>query len=258
MKCRHLTVLAVALACLAAGTASGQWMLDPPPADSSYWWTLTDGISPKELRATLQSRDDSRERLVRALENGEFPPVRDGRIPEISLFVDGARDPDLFPMWDVFRILANRITRHEDELQYRDSMALYGVSQAGRDQIVTAAERYWERRNRTNQELHPLRMKFAHEIMGPLEEKIGRKRATEIVKRRDIAHLAREAGMPRDRVSDLFVAWRRDVSAETATDALEDLKASLPESDWESFRRFLLGEIAPSVSYSYFDVRPLR
>lgn len=258
MKCRHLTVLAVALACLAAGTASGQWMIDPPPADSSYWWTLTDGISPEELRATLQSRDDSRERLVRGLEDGEFPSVPEGRISEISLFVDGARDPDLFPMWDVFSILASRIESDETGERYRDSMALYGISQEGRNQIVSAAERFWERKDRTNRELHPLRMEFAHEVMGPLEEKIGRKRATEIVKGRNIARLAREARMPRDRVSDLFVAWRRDVSAEAATDALEDLKDSLPESDWESLRRFLLGEIAPSVSYSYFDVRPLR
>lgn len=259
-RSRLILILTPILTILLWGTAAGQWMLQPPPADSPYWWTLTEGITPAELRATLQSRKASRERLERAIEHGEYPAQPERRLREISLFVDGVRDPDLFPMWDAFRMFSLRVIDHETdrEQQAREAMPKYGIAPESVETILTAALNADELASGIQKDIFEQQMEFATRILDPAEKRLGRDRAAEMIIRRDIAVLALESGLGRDQVSDLYQTWIRDSWADVCTDTLEGLRATLPESEWEGFRRFLLEKVAATMDYAYFNPRPLR
>lgn len=238
--------------------AEGQWMKKPPAADSPYWWTLTDAITPAELRAALQSRQRNRQRLEQAIEDGDYPALPESRIQQISLFIDGTRDPDLIPMWDAFAILAIHLEPSEgdEEAKLRKGLADYGLSPEAIDAVVAAGYTYPDRRLAVIAEVDREQREFAREV-ARVEDKLGKKAAAEVIVRQDFDRLARETGMPRGRVADLFETWLRDPRAEASIEGLEGLRALLSPSDWEGLRRYLLETIATGMDYVYFNERPL-
>ncbi len=244
---------------LYVSSAQGQWMTKPPPADSPYWWTLTDCITPAEMRKSLQSRQENQERLRQAIEAGEYPQLPESRIREISLFIDGSRDPELFPMWHAFGDFAFNLNLEENwEEQAREALVLYGISAEGIENVVTTGFNYWDFRGKVIEELGSEPREFADKVLGPVERKLGRRSTADVIVRQDIDRLARETGIERHKLSRLYESWLRDPAAEAGVESLENLRPSLTEEDWEGLRRYLLEEFAKRNDYDYFDERPLR
>lgn len=258
-SCR-IGLLTSLLALLWLVPASAQYATDPPPVDSPYWWTLTDQITSQELYDALQSRERNQDRLRQAILEGRYEAVPKNRIDDLSLFIDGQRTPELYPMWDAFISYAHRFSgaRPNYEEIAEQELSEAGISTAGVSQVIALANRAWSQRQAIIAEVGAEQRRFAYEILGPANKAYGRGRVAEILKRRDFGRLAQASGYDRQSVERLHGVWRLDPSAQAAVDSVERLRTVLSDSDWELFRQYLRTEVASRLSYSYFSERPLR
>lgn len=240
--------------------ALGQYVSDPPPVDSAYWWTLSEDLSPQELYGALQSRERNQQRLREAIEEGRYEVIPESRIEDLALYIDGRETPELWPMWHIFSAFADRFSGYRPDYHETAQRELVerGMSEAGASQVVAAADRTWRRERELNLELHPLQQKFAREVLAPAEQALSRSQARKVIARKDFTRLSMVSGMDRASIADLHRAWRRDAAAEVGVDALERLRAVLEDSDWQVLRSFLRTEVAPVLDIAFFSARGLK
>lgn len=253
---RHLLVFlgSAVMLCLVAGSAAGQLAIEPAPANSSYWWTLTDEISPAELRHQLQSRRLSRERLTLDVERYRHEPVSDERLAELSIYVNGAVTPELIPMWDAFDTFTFKfLTNEERSRRALDRLRAWGVSAEGADLFEAVTEQHWKLQEEIVEETREPSLRFVHEVVAAAHERIGGQAAERIVRERDFSWLARLSGKSEQTVRGWHRAWLRDPVAEAGRVSVESLRDSLSDDDWQALRRFLLRRVAPEMSYEYFS-----
>lgn len=260
-KSDHAVLFGIALALLVVFPAQAQWTMNPPPVDSPYWWTLSDSISPAELRTGLQSRKHSRERMRDAIAKGVHEPVSNARLQQLSLHVDGSLTPELIPMFDAFRIFAGGCDGDGPpnwEASSRRSLSEFAVSNDGADNVITTACNYLSQVDGIVADIGQDSLEFAEKVLEPATARVGKSRAAEAIKNRDVAELSQRSGVARSRVADLYESWQRDPLAEAGIEALTHLRATMSEDDWESLRSLLLKKVAPTMSLDYFGERPLR
>ena len=65
------------------------------PSCEALWWTLSDEVTPEELREAWRSVAASRSRYLAALGDGAAPEDREA----VRFFLSGALTPELVPMW---------------------------------------------------------------------------------------------------------------------------------------------------------------
>lgn len=254
------SVFLVILLSLWMSPTSAQYASDPPPVDSPYWWTLSDEVSPQELYDALQSRERNQSRLRQAILNGTYDAIPEGRIEDLSVFIDGRATPELFPMWEVFHAYSydfDGLPRNY-EATARDELKEAGVSAPGIARIVAVAHRNWREEEENNKALHPQRSRFVHEVLIPMDKTVGERGRNRAVMARDFGRMSRAAALDRGEVQDLYEAWKTDVAATVSIASVQELKASLSEEDWEALRAYLLREVASRRSIDYFSERPLR
>lgn len=255
-SCSLLVLTLGALLCLPATLTHAQWTADPPPADSPYWWTLSDQITREELRAALQSREKNRARLRDAIALGVYPQIEETRIQEISVYIDGTLHPELFPLYDVFAAFAvgchpgEAATSWEEEA--RRGMARHGMSDEGIDYVVTAACNHIVKTVSLGKALGADQRSFAEKVLAPLEARIGKKEARKAIDRQDFDLLSQHSGLAQRQIADLHQAWRRDPIAEIGTASLVHLRASMDDEDWEALRQFFLSDLVPRMNLAYF------
>jgi hypothetical protein len=231
-------------------TTEAQWTPFPPPVDSPYWWTLTDDISPAELRQALQDRDANRQRFRRAMErsrgkNREM--VTEQQVHEVSSYIDGDLYPELIPMYVAFDSYAGRFESGPDFREENVTLLTkHGMTATAITHLRRVVSDYSARRNALTSEIGPL----GFELMEALRElpRSDRERIHRALFGGDLRALARLTGREVEWIATRHAAWRRDAVADTSIPVLRRLRADLSHDDWQAFRRFLLIEIASQMS----------
>lgn len=246
-----LSIMAMVLVC---HPATAQFAIEPPPASSSYWWTLSDEVSPEELRRQLQSRRLSRERLRADVDAGLHAPVGEDRLAELSVYVNGKTTPELIPMWDAFDRYSFHFYHDKDYGPHAiRELQEWGLSREGAELVTTVAQEHLEIEARVVEETRELELRFAYEVVKTARERIGEEAADRIVREKDFTWLGRLAGVNPDSVRTWHQAWLRDPMAEAGMVSIETLGERLSSSDWGALRRFLLREVALRMHHEYFS-----
>ncbi len=233
----------------AQGAAAGHREEAYPPADSPfwssdshYWLTLSDSLTPAELRAALMSPAEHQRRYQEAATIGRVEPVEN--LGRVSYCVIGSLTPELFRAAEVFEMFSYRSVGHptwpEDT---RERLSAYDLSDEGIDAVLTLAERNWNERSSLMDELRPQKEEFLS-VLRKAKEELGP--ASYGAAARDVEVLSRVSGRPASEITSLLAAWHRDPE-EVSIRNLVGLSKALSASDWNGFRAFLLREVAPTM-----------
>lgn len=245
--CRPVLIALVGLALL-LGPVDAQTTDPKIPASSPVWWTLTDEITPQELRRIYGDPKDSQRRYLLAVEKGLVEPVPPERLEELVFFQHGGQSPELLPMSEAFTLFALR-------LKYRPSwpeagekgLGEFGISHGGEKMILEEAKRFAVEVDAMMDELKEEQGAFL-DIMRRALERLGPRGLDRALEARDVATLSIAAGTPVPETRRLMEAWETEPSAEVSATTLPRLKDELTPEDWEAFRRYLLLEVAAGSS----------
>lgn len=246
-RCRPVVVIVGLM--LASVPAGAQLTRMPPPAESGYWWTLTDEVSPSELRRQLQDRDLIRARFRAASEQGQLhEAVTEQQIQEVSSFIDGALHPELVPMHLAFGAFSGRFEYRPDWSEQGPALlSQYGITPDAVQQLVNAASEYEAASDDIAAEITPSVMELMA-LLRPWVDEIGNETLVTMLVEEDFSGLARLTGRDVASIARLKRAWERDPSVEAALPILAELRKELSTDDWNAFRHFLLVEVAPLIS----------
>jgi len=234
------------------GVARGQWSADFPPPDSPLWWTLTDDLTPAELRERLIDPEHHQLRLRDFLEGQDTValskdlPIDD--IGRVKIWIDGRHDPQLFPMYMAFNAFASK---YENLPTWREEARLlmdrHLISEQAQAHMLGVARSENREKRRVVEENSTQALRF-NRLISEAEAKLGEHEAWSAVRRSDYPRLAAATGLDPATVRALHQVWRRQPDAEMGERALPRLRDKLSERDWTNLRAFLLAEIASGMS----------
>lgn len=245
---------ALLIVLLVAGVAVAAQTTDPKvPASSPLWWTLTDEITPQELRRIYGDPKDSQRRDLLAVEKGLKRPVSPERLKELLFFQDGSQSPELLPMWEAFDIFASRFGyRWNWEERGPAALREHGISARGVETIVGVSHRHNRRVAALTEEIRDGTHDFL-DLQRRAEPVVGEEGLNRALDERDVVTLSVAVGVSVPAVSRLMADWEIDPGAATAEELLPELKAELSAEDWERFRHFLLADVSPRTSCTWWD-----
>jgi hypothetical protein len=249
---RMLRFLAVAALSALALPAAAQWTHSPPPADSAYWWTLTDSLTPAELRAELADREAHRRRFIAAVTAQTGNPPTDEAVEALKIYVT---EPHLWPMYDVFVTLAlNWEPGGYPSERIPGELKKAGLSQTAIEEILRVCEEYSVKRARAVEEyraIHDEWMAIARQV----EQVVGKERRDAAIQtaQPNLDLVAQLSGRSTEEVAKMHRIWYTDTLSPPAVEAIESLKASLPSKDWALLRKYFLHELAPQMSMIDFE-----
>lgn len=249
-----LVVLAavVAVAVVTAAPASAQTMDLTTPASSPLWWTLTDEITPQELRRRLRDEKDHQARYLEAVERGLAPAVPAEQLSTLAWYENGELWPQLIPLYVAFDALALN-TLHEDPDpnwtldMFGEGLIAHGATTLEAEKIVAALVRYWPEERRLTEEIAVGSSAFVA-IMRKANERAGKNLFIEARDNPATADkIADLAGQSRERVRELYVQWRRIATAEAAEPALRRLRQDVSPAAWRALQTYLRTIVAPHL-----------
>lgn len=242
---RAIPVLLVAV--LVAGPiAHAQWTPMPLPPESPYWWTLSDEVTPSQLRRALQDRDANRARARQNLEDGkEHGLVTEEDIHRVSAYLDGGQTPELVPMYIALEAFASRFEHRTNwEKDGPELLHRYGMSSEGSSRLVAVVHDYREHRDEIIAEVTPSVVDLMR-ILRPL--KLGSEKIDSLLVAGEMQELSRLTGKDTSQLARLHRQWKREPLVEAALPRLLELRRELAATDWSAFRAFLLHEVAPMI-----------
>ena len=241
-------VLAVAVS-YASPVLSQEWSQRMPPdppwqvSGDVRWWTLSDEITPEQLRSIHGDVELHRQRFLEAVMAGRRRLPGEGRMELLRTFIDGKSHPELFPIWLVFDSFSGdiRLAKHYDPTE---SLIEFGLQGKTLETIIRFATGYWnERQVRVRDNLQ--RLEVALEFARLVDERMGPRAFEAAVRAGDTGALAEASGYSVELVEEFFATWRRRPAEEFAIQMLPRLKAILGPISWERFRAYLLEVKAP-------------
>jgi hypothetical protein len=226
----------------------GVWWNAPHiPSDHPYWWTLTDELSPQELKERLAERHAAirREAQSRLQDLKRVAGESSTEEQEVQLwFLSGSEDAKLFPMWSAFEAFTSSMVVHDEKDEREVKLKEFGLSAFAARQVVDFAaqadaesEELYRQAGREAQRLRKLKQEVASRLPA---EQVRQMKVNE-----DVDFLASAAGVPVEELRTLVRRVHRDPFATTAVPALVALRAAIGEEQWQLFRRYLLEEVAP-------------
>lgn len=255
---RFGVVLALVLGVLGAGAAGAQPMELDTPTDSPLWWTLTDEISPAELREAFRDPDGHLRRYQEALEAGVISnPLSDEALSYLSFYCNLRLTPELTPMWLSFSAfggghIANRGVAHAE-----DTLAEYGFGPTAIETILLYASRQESETQAIVEEVGAKSMRFTEIQRRAIRARGGDRQAYASVRRAaergDLDLLLPNAEVSRSELAELRAAWMRHPVTETAEMLLPELRQQLTDADWQHFRHFLLEHVVASMGDQLVD-----
>lgn len=219
--------------------------------DNPRWWTLSDEITPKELRAIHEDRELQKELYREAVRAGTRDPLPEKRMERLHFFIDGSMRPELFQMWSVFDAFA--ISFGSEMAQPRASLAEFGFEGQVLEEIVQFCSDYWRQRQ-------VLMTKLMEEAQPALEfvrlgrEALGEEDFKAANEAEDTTRLAAATGFSVKQIEEIFETRGRTPVQGFAAQALPLLKDILEPADWNRFRLYLLEVQAPMMSSISSDV----
>jgi hypothetical protein len=248
------SVLPVVVVTLTALTPLEAQTTDPDtPASSPLWWTLTDDISPQELRRSFRDRQGNLQRYLEALEKGAAEPLPAAQLDYLSYFHSGALHPELLPMWEAFDAFALRFRYHQGwpDKAPRELRA-FGISPQGAEAIISRAHQHLASVDRLILEIGDQQGELmalarrASEVLGDQAVRMALKEHRPEV-------IAQATDRPLGQVKKLMDVWEIDPTAASSEELLPELEEVLDSEDWGNLRRYLLREVAPGTSAIDFD-----
>jgi len=252
---RHPSLIILALAAIHASPVLGQKQPEPSsppesPEDSARWWTLTDEITPQELRAIHEDIDLHKERYLEEVKAGRQAPFPKKQMESLSFFIDGNSHPELFQMWVVFSSFAAGFVY--DAVDPRVSLAEFGFEGEVLDTIVGMTTEYWDKRENLQKGLRE-EMKAVAELSRLGKEILGEKNFKVAIKAKDANMLAHATGYSVEKVEKLLkLGWEATPTQDLTVQTLPLIKEALGPADWERFRLYLLEVRASDMSASNF------
>lgn len=250
--------LALAFALAAPSAAGAQPMELDTPADSPLWWTLTDEVSPVELRAAFRDTEAHMRRYEEALEAGVVSnPLSDKALSDLSFYCNLRLTPELTPMWLAFSAfggghIANRGIAHAE-----DTLAEYGFGPAAIETILLYASRQERETLAIVEEVGAKSMRFTEIQRDAIHTRGGDRRAKALVRRAaeqgDLDVFLPSTEVPLSELAELRAAWLRHPVTETAEHLLPELRQRLTDEDWQRFRHFLLEHVVASMGDQLVD-----
>ncbi len=220
-----------------------------PQAEEARWWTLTDEITPQELRAIHEDTELHKERYREAVEEGTQSLLPKEQMELLTHYIDGNTHPELFQMWQVFSSFAAGFVF--DEVDPRVSLIEFGFEGEVLETIVRSSREFWRDRQ-ILQEKVAEEFKAVAELARLSKENLGQKNYKVAIKAKDANMLANATGYSVENVEKLLDLWGQTPSADFTAQTLPLIKKVLGPSDWERFRLYLLEVQAPKMSSSGF------
>jgi len=218
--------------------------------DDARWWTLTDEITPHQLRAIHEDVELHRERYQEGVKAGTRDPLPRG-IEGPSFFIDGTTHPELFQMCSVFDAFA--IGFGLQEADPRASLVKFGFEGEVLETIIQFTNDYWRERQvlteKLSEEMQPV-LEFV--LLG--REKLGEENFKAAYKTRNATMLASVTGYSVEQVEKAFDLMNQAPMGDFSAQALPLLKQLLAPADWNRFRAYLLEVQAPMMSSVSTDV----
>lgn len=232
--------------------AQGQYMRYSEPVDSPHWWTLSDSLSPAELRHAILSPSANRERLRKAIDEGRVPAEAEQKLARVELQVDGRVNPELIPMWDAFDAYAMRFDYRRDwESITADQLAEYGLSAQGIQTVIRLAKEHRERLKEIQEQLGPWQRELV-EIQLDAQRRIGEERMLAATRSKDFTGLARASSRTPERVKEVYESAQGDPRVIGGLESVVKLHSVLSEDDWDGLRAYLLDQVASLLTVTNF------
>jgi len=262
---RRALLVIVVLACTLAapGPAAAQPFDLDTPADSPLWWTVTDALSPAELRAALRDPEAHLARYREALAAGVVSaPLTREQEETLSFYYNRRLTPELTPMWLAFQALAIGRLLPQGEDQVRSSLVEFGLSEEAADVIIESATRQQAESQALGLALAAGSNEYVEIQREAIEARGGGRRAyAEVVsaaRRGDFGALRPVTSLSNERLAELRTDWLRNPITEVAEPRLLELKATLDDWSWIEFRRYLLEVVVAGMGQESKDFDPGR
>lgn len=232
------------LVAIHASPLLGQQQTTPSsPVDSVYWWTLTDEITPQELRAIHEDIELHKERYLEAVKAGTRRPKKHMEL--VNFFIDGSTHPELYQMWSAFEAFA--ITFGFEETDPRASLAEFGFEGEVLEKIVNISSEFCRDREILQMKVEELFIDVI-EFARLSKASLGERNTSIAVKAKDVTMLANATGYSGERVEELLELWEQTPATDFAAQTLPLLKEVLGPTDWNRFRLYLVEVQAPMMS----------
>lgn len=254
-----VSVLLVAATLLPSPAETQPLDLDTPQ-DSPLWWTLTDELTPQELRATYRDEAGHLKRYRAAVEAGLESPINEFQAKGLKFYYNRQQNPELTPMWVGFSVFATFHLADDGPSVTGERLVPYGITPGGIDAILSVGEEQHQEETQMVEELReegleymnlyqkvdalarrPAEVKEQHPV--PEVGRLTPEGLREAVKRDDVGLLAAASGETPEKVARLLWVAKSNPPAATAGENLVTLRARLSDKDWNAFRRFLFEEI---------------
>lgn len=246
-----LAALLAAVGLLAPGSSSGQPLDLDTPASSPLWWTLSDEISPAELRSALRSPEAHRERYLAAVDAGIAQPLAEDQVQALSFYYNRRLTPELTPMWFAFDVFGTAHLQGRGEEHVTGALAEFGFAPSAIATILELGRSQAERSQELSVALGKKSIQFVQIQRRAIEARGGDRRSYALVKRAaergELGLLLGSTDVSLETLSELRAAWLRHPITEIAEDLLPELRSRLSAEDWEGFRRFLLEHVVPAM-----------
>ena len=264
----RLLGLAVLALAWAAALCPPAWCRAPYnldlPADSPVWWTLSESLSPAELRAALRDRSAHLARYRKAFEAGLVRELPEQGLRRLSFYVNSEQTPELTPMWRAFDVWADSFTELYNRAILTRQMGAFGLEATAVDRLLELATNYLRVRDAVAAEIEPKLLEFVRiqrEVILSRAEGNGERDGGLVVERAlesgDLEPLIEISGVPRQRMEELYAAWRTDPAAHGATSSLPRIQRALTAEEWNALRRYLLQRVVPGMGpIMDFDAGP--
>lgn len=249
-------VLVAGLAGVHAGHA--QPMDLDTSVDSPLWWTLTDEISPAELRSAFRDPEAHLRRYQEALAAGvASQELNDEALSYLSFYYNRRLTPELTPLWLAFDAFAGGHLELLGAAHATDTLTAFGFGRTAIDTILLYATRLLRETEGIVEEVGSRSMKFVKIQRRAIEDLGGDRRANALVRRAakqgDLDLLLPSADVSRSQLADLRAAWLRHPLTETAEKLLPELRQQLSEDNWQQLRRFLLEHVVSGMGNQSID-----
>lgn len=254
------TILAVFLAAaglLVPGPVCGQPMDLDTPASSPLWWTLSDEISPAELRTAFRTPEAHLGRYLAAVDAGVAQRLSKAQAGALKFYYNAELNPELTPMWLALAAFSTWHLVSESDERAKKALTDFGFDPAPTAAILQVRTLQHERSQEIVQAVAAKSIEFSAIQRQAIEARGGDRRAYDAVVRAgrsgDIEVLLGSTDRSREELRELWGAWKRSPVTETAGELLPELRSRLSPEDWERFRAFLLEAVVPRMSSEVRD-----
>lgn len=245
------------LASLCAAAAVAQPLDLETPPDSALWWTLTDEITPRELRATYRDRESHLERYQEAVEAGLMDPLSPVSQQALGFFYHRELHPELTPMWVGFAVFATRLDSKNDA-EIKETMQPFGISPGGMEEILVITYQFLQEERELIAETREDAKKFGALVRKAWQAGYSEQETRAARNRNDWAFFAPYGQASEEELRRQLWAAERNPPADVSERLLPVLRQQLSSGDWEAFRTYLREYVVAGMGPVSIDFEMIR